>query len=163
LVYFIHDDSPVSHADPRIAALLDFEPVPRKQPRRNGRIVAADFCVRQLTWIEVALDLGGKAMDILKMLKRADSDLLSIAATPMSLMLGDARRSFWLEKGEVDRPPPEPLGLHDDRVSTGIPNDYNSARDGDYNEWRRRRDEAEAMAAEAQRAWEEKAKADAEA
>jgi hypothetical protein len=64
---------------------------------------------------------------------------------------------------EPDRPPPPSLGRHDDEVSTGEPMEcqHDHARDGDHQGWRERAAEREAIAAEAQRAWEEKAKADA--
>jgi hypothetical protein len=77
--------------------------------RLEGRIVEADFFVRQLSFIEVALDLAsGDAFEALKSLRVGPLALIDIAATPASLMLDRARRMQWQELGEVDRPPPPP-------------------------------------------------------
>lgn len=136
-----------------------------RQARLEGRIVEADFYVRQLTWLEVALDLGGNADDLLKSLKRGGQDVMRIVATPMSTLLEKLRRAYWQEKGEVDRPPSSPLGRQGEGAAIGEapPWEYRRERDGDEKEWRRREDEKAALRAEAQQAWEEKARADAEA
>ncbi|HYI47171.1 MAG TPA: hypothetical protein VEX35_01790 [Allosphingosinicella sp.] len=133
--------------------------------RLEGRIVEADFYVRQLTWLEVVLDLGGKALELLKAMERGGSNAIDIVATPMSLLLAKVRRMQWMEKGEADRPELPALGDHDDEVSTGPPMEcqHIPERDGDFQGWPRRSDEAAAVAAEAQKAWEEKARAEAEA
>ncbi|HMG47885.1 MAG TPA: hypothetical protein VK614_10545 [Allosphingosinicella sp.] len=133
--------------------------------RLAGRIVEADFYVRQLTWLEVALDLGGGGAKALKMLERGDHHAGQIVATPMSVLLGEVRRAVWAKMDEPDRPPRPSLGRHDDEISTGAPMEcqYDPARDGDRAGWPQRGGEREAIAAEAQRAWEEKAKADAAA
>lgn len=130
--------------------------------RLEGRIVEADFTVRQLSWLEVVLDLGGKARQVLELLQRGDRSPFAIVSTPISELLGMVRRRIWLEKGEADRPPPPPLGRHDARASYGAPLYYDPEKDGDFREWDRRRKENERLAAEAQRAWEEKARAEAE-
>jgi hypothetical protein len=129
--------------------------------RLAGRIVEADFYVRQLTWLEVALDLGGGGVAALKALKRGDHHAGEIVATPMSVLLGEVRRAVWAKMDEPERPPPPPLGEHDEEVSIGEPWWYSHERDGPEKEWRRRRDEDEQLAAEAQRLWEEKARKDA--
>jgi hypothetical protein len=131
--------------------------------RLEGRIVEADFTVRQLAWLEVVFDLGGKAGKVLEMLKRGDHGPRDIVATPMSALLGQLRRRIWAEKGEADRPPPPELGRHDAQASFGEPHWHDPEKDGDYGEWLRRRREQERLAAEAQRDWEEKARAEAEA
>jgi hypothetical protein len=133
--------------------------------RLEGRIVEADFYVRQLTWLEVALDLGGGGVAALKALKRGGRHAGQIVATPMSLLLGDVRRAIWARLGEPERPPPPPLGRHDDEISTGEPMEcqYDPARDGDHAGWRQRAAEREEIAAEAQHLWEEKARKEAAA
>ena len=131
--------------------------------RLDGRIVEADFYVRQLTFIEIVFDLGGRAQELLEGLRSGGAGLLDIAATPGAALLEKVRRALWMEKGEADRPPPAPLGDHDDARGTGGRTWYNSERDGDYEAWRRRQDEQRRLAAEAQAAWEERAKAEAEA
>ncbi len=132
-----------------------------RESRLAGRIVEADFYVRQLTAIEIILDLGGKAQPLLETLKRGDIPALQVVATPATVLLDRVRRAYWQELGEADRPPPPALGQHDHAVSTGVPSHYRPDRDGDYADWCRRQDEARARAAEAQAAWEEKARADA--
>jgi hypothetical protein len=135
-----------------------------REARLEGRIVEADFTVRQLTWLEVALDLGGNSIELLHELKRGDVDAMNIVATPMSVLLDDVRRTYWAEKGEPERPPLAPLGRHQGGVSTGHPpeHQYWPERDGTFQDWQRGPSETQRLAAEAQRAWEEKARADAE-
>lgn len=136
--------------------------VAERKYRLEGRIVAADYTVRQLAWMEIVFDLGGRAMKLLKALECGDHPLFKIAATPISEYLGQVRRGIWLEKGEADRPPPSPLGPRDGRCAIDPPSEYRPERDGDHREWESRREEQRALAAEAQRAWEEKARAEAE-
>jgi hypothetical protein len=83
----------------------------------------------------------------------------------MSLYLGQVRRAYWESCGEPERPPPAPLGNHDDQVATGRPMgpQHWPERDGDRFGDSQQREEHLRRNAEAQRAWEEKAKADAEA
>lgn len=131
-----------------------------RECRLEGRIVEADFYVRQLSWLEVVLDIGGNSIDVLNGLKRGGVNVMNIVATPMSLLLNSARRYYWAETDERERPPFADLGLHDDEVSTGPWTSHSTPRDGEYGEWRRRKDEEAAMAAEAQRLWEEKARTD---
>lgn len=133
-----------------------------RECRLEGRIVEADFYVRQLSWLEVVFDLGGRATKILPILKRDDRSVFDIAATPMSEWLARVRRRVWLERGEADRPPPRPPGPRTRSCEVDPPNAHEPKRDGDYREWLRRREEEEKLAAEAQRAWEEKARADSE-
>lgn len=134
-----------------------------REVRLSGRIAEADFYVRQLTVMEIALDLGHQAFSLVKSLRQGELGLLDIAATPMSLYLDGVRRSIWAEAGEPDRPPLSPLGEHDGEAATGDPTTYWSPRDGDPRQWKQRQREKQALAAEAQIAWEEKARADAEA
>jgi len=134
-----------------------------RSARLDGRIVEADFYVRQLSWMEIVFDLGGRAVQVLKTLRRDDLTPFDIVATPMSEMIAGLRRGIWLERGEADRPPPRPPGPRGRFCETDPPNGHQPERDGDYREWLRRQDEEEALAAEAQRAWESKARADSEA
>jgi hypothetical protein len=135
-----------------------------RQCRLEGRIVAADFAVRQASWLELVLCLGGKAMDVLKHIKAGDHDLLDVVSSPMSGILAKARRQYWLEKGEADRPPPPPLGRHDDSFATGPATYYRNEPGGpDFQTWAREQDEEARLAAEAQREWEAKARAESEA
>lgn len=135
--------------------------------RLEGRIVEADFYVRQLTWLEVTLDLaelGDKAVELFKGLSRGERNLRDIAATPMSVVLDTLRRSYWRRHGEPERPPLPPLGHHDDACAVGEPleSQHWAERDGEGFGPSPQRDEHLSRNAEAQRAWESKAKADAE-
>jgi hypothetical protein len=131
-----------------------------RRARLEGRIVEADYYVRQLTCIELILDVGGRTRLLLDNLRPGDLHLIQVSATPGSALLEQARRAVWLEKEELDRPPPAPLGRHTDSHATGR-DDYDPERDGDYEEWRRRRKEEQRLAAEAQAEWERRAKAEA--
>ncbi|HYI47169.1 MAG TPA: hypothetical protein VEX35_01780 [Allosphingosinicella sp.] len=135
-----------------------------RRARLAGRVVEADLHVRQLAYMEIVLAVGGRAQQLLDEMKHGDLHLVQIVATPLSTLLERTRRAIWQEKGEADRPPPAPLGAHDESRATGEPShrNYNSARDGDYNQWCRREDAKAALASEAQKAWEEKARAEAE-
>jgi hypothetical protein len=132
--------------------------------RLDGLIVSADFYVRQLTCIEVMLDLCGNAHELLQGLRRGGKWPLEIVATPISVLLDNARRLYWAERGEPERPPLPPLGRHTGDVAIGETSHcaYTPADDGPEQDWKRREDEKAALAAEAQRAWEEKARADSE-
>jgi hypothetical protein len=134
-----------------------------RECRLAGRIVEADYYVRQLTFIELVLDLGGHAEDLFKMFRSGDIDIYRTIGTPVSVYLDRVRRDYWREKGEPDRLPMPMLGEHDDKRAKGQRESeyYNVARDGDYQAWLARKERMAALQAEAQLLWEEKAKADA--
>ncbi|MGQ0588597.1 MAG: hypothetical protein ACT4N8_03560 [Sphingosinicella sp.] len=136
-----------------------------REARLAGRIVEADYYVRQLTWLEVALDLGGlgeHAVAMLMGLKRGERHAGQIAATPVSLLLDQLRRAYWEEEGGPERPPPPALGPHADAdASPGEPLECQWTGYGEAD--REARQRKEAIQAEAQRLWEEKAKTDAAA
>ena len=80
-----------------------------REARQNGRIVEADFTLRQITCTEIALDLmaegfGLSAFEAIRQVRRGGHDIFSIAETGMSRLLDDARRSAWVEAGEPERP-----------------------------------------------------------
>lgn len=131
--------------------------------RLDGRIVEADYYVRQLTFIEMMLDLGEKGPEVLDRLRRRDLHPVQIVATPMSVLLDSVRRDYWNEMDEPERPPLGELGEHDGEVSTGERCVHYPPPGADLRQWSRHHDEKAALAAEAQAAWEEKARADAEA
>lgn len=137
-----------------------------RKARLAGRIVEADFYVRQLTVLELALDGAGDIKALIALLSSGDPGrALDIVATPMSLLLDRHRRDCWREKGEPDRFPLPDLGRHDEAAAYGERgySHYSGAEDGDYKTWLRRRDALAAERAEAQRLWEEKAAKEAEA
>jgi hypothetical protein len=131
-----------------------------RQARLDGYIVAADHYCRQLTVIEVLLDLGG-GWDFQQAIEeRCGVHLVDIAATPLSMLFDEVRREKWAELGEPRRPPPP---SHDELVE----------RDGfymakgemftgtgdikDFYQWQRDLAEKHRQAAEAQVAWEAEA------
>lgn len=135
-----------------------------RDARLSGRIVEADFCVRQLSWFEVVLSLGGRAHELLLRLRGGDIHPGRIVATPASLLLADARRGLWAQMGEPERPPEPELGRHDDEIATGPAMECQRTDPHlSHSEWHHRQEEKNALAAEAQRLWEEKARAEAEA
>ena len=129
-----------------------------REARLRGCIVEADFYVRQLGWFDVVLDLAGRgveAMEMIRGLTRDDLHAGRIVATPVSLLLDHARRSLWAKFGEPERPPPPELGLTNGaQVSTGGRSE---------NTWPLPSQAELAMRAEAQALWEDKARKDAAA
>jgi hypothetical protein len=90
---------------------------------------------------------------------------IDIVATPASSALDSVRRAFGREKGEPVRPLAPPLGRRRGEIALGEQPDYQyfRERDGDQDAWRAREDAKAALRAEAQRAWEGSARAEAEA
>jgi len=138
--------------------------------RLAGRIVEADFYVRQVTFIEVMVDLvSGDGWGWLVRARFGEPHaqavhLVSIAETAMSRLLDQARRDYWAEGGEPERPPlPTEEQLFDHgRFKTGLQEVF-WPEDGNINAQRRAKDAEYAEAARAQIAWEEKARAEAAA
>lgn len=77
-----------------------------REARLRGEIVAADFYLRQLTHIEVSIDLvaDGDGMSILREAQLDGHPLLRIAETRMSKLLDDARHLYWISQGDPPRP-----------------------------------------------------------
>ena len=81
-----------------------------REARLAGEIVAADFYLRQITMIEVTFDLiaarfGEDARQVLAELRRGDHSIMHIASTPLTDWLDRARRMWWKDEGEPERPP----------------------------------------------------------
>jgi len=136
--------------------------------RLAGKVVEADFYVRQITFLEVMIDLAGDG-DGWQVLRDLRLDVppfgrrlpVEVAETPMSRLLDEARREQWAEAGEPERPPlPPPEQLADcGRFSTGA---HESFRGGpDIKERMRAKDAEYRAAAKAQVEWEEKARREA--
>ena len=136
--------------------------------RLAGRVVEADFYVRQVTVLEVCLDLvSGDAWKLLADLRVDDPPfdrrmIVEVAETPMSRLLDEARREQWAEAGEPERPPlPGPGELADrGRFSLGVQEGFGGP---DFKERQRAREADYAAAARAQLEWEEKARTEAAA
>jgi hypothetical protein len=85
-----------------------------RSARLSGDVVAADFALRQVTWLEVAFDLmsNGHGLDAwraIQDIRRDGHSVLQIAETEMSRILDEARRAQWTDMGEPPRPehPPQ--------------------------------------------------------
>lgn len=98
-----------------------------RESRLAGRIVEADYYLRQLTHIEVMIDLAsqGHGLDRLKDFRESGRHITDIAETPMSRILGQARRAQWAEIGDPPRPehPPRRYLEHHGHFSTE-PSEY---------------------------------------
>jgi hypothetical protein len=136
-----------------------------REARLSGRVSEADFYVRQITWLEVAMDIGGKGEAVAewwRTLKLGHRFAGNIVATPASVMLDYLRRGFWDDMGEPQRPPPPPLGRHDDTCAWGMTPESETCPERDGRGYDR-----PGLApylernAEAERAWRQRAEADA--
>ena len=80
-----------------------------REARLAGEIVAADFYLRQITVHEVMIDLlssgfGLDPRDVLAKLRRGQHGVNQIASTWLSDWMDRARREWWREEGEPERP-----------------------------------------------------------
>ena len=80
-----------------------------REARLAGRIVEADFTLRQVTFIEVMLDLGAArlgmdAEEALHQLRRGGHGLTQIVSTPLADWLDRLRRDYWEAQGDPPRP-----------------------------------------------------------
>lgn len=131
-----------------------------REARLAGKVVAADFYVRQLTSLEVMLDfMGTDGFKALRNFRDRNPGLIDIAETPFSRILDEARRAFWSERGEPPRPehPPRRYLVDQGSFSTeplecirGGPPEDREAQQAAFDE-RHRRD------AQAQLEWEAQA------
>jgi hypothetical protein len=85
-----------------------------RSARIGGRVVEADFYLRQITCLEISFDLlteraGKDAWEAIAQCRRGGHGILQIGDTPMSRLLDNARREQWAIMGEPARPehPPE--------------------------------------------------------
>ncbi|MEA3045264.1 MAG: hypothetical protein QOH47_3102 [Sphingomonadales bacterium] len=91
-----------------------------RRARLEGRIAEADFYLRQITMLEVALDtVSGHGMALLRDIRLGGHDLLHVAETEMSKQLDEARRRHWETCGDPPRPefPPRHLLVEHDGFS----------------------------------------------
>jgi hypothetical protein len=134
--------------------------------RLAGRIAEADFYVRQITAIEISLDLlvapNRNLVEVFGELAKARGDrrLPCIAETVMSRLLDDARRVHWANMGEPVRPEPPPDEEMIDRGWIRLIRRGFATEDGrSFADWKA----LYADAAKAQVEWEAKARAEAAA
>ena len=100
-------DPEVDAAGKRLLALYATKLVHERDYRMKGEIIAADFTLRQASWIEVVIECGS-ATGLVAMLDatRFGPGLLSIVDTPSSRFLESIRRKHWELMGEPERPAP---------------------------------------------------------
>lgn len=117
--------------------------------RLAGEIVAADYTLRQLTHIELILDMGGRSMALLDRWTQAESSSAfkpELWSSPISEHLDERRQAIWEAMAE----PPRPALPHGDRHPP-----RHSLRGGETIEERHRMQRAvEAKIAALQREWE---------
>jgi hypothetical protein len=94
----------------RIGAKFMRKVAAEREARLAGEIVAADFYLRQVTFMEVLFDLSASGLgldphEVLRGLRRGQHSILDIAATSLSDWLDASRRKWWAEEGEPERPP----------------------------------------------------------
>jgi hypothetical protein len=83
-----------------------------RRSRLEGRIAEADLYLRQVTMLEVAMDVtSGDGMALLRDARLGGFDLLAVAETEVSKLLDDARRRYWAECGDPPRPDYPPRHL----------------------------------------------------
>ncbi len=131
-----------------------------RQARMKGEIVAADYYLRQLTWLEVAVDcLGGDMLRLLTEWRSGDYSLVDIAETPRSRVLGEIRRDVWAEAGDPPRPehPPRRFLVEEDGFSIEPLEYCGGGQEGSFHEQIARFDEQHRRDALAQLEWERQA------
>ncbi|HET8612412.1 MAG TPA: hypothetical protein VFL92_06560, partial [Sphingomonas sp.] len=122
--------------------------------RRSGHVVAADYTLRQLTHIELILDIGGRSQAMIETLTTVlgeDGRRKELYASPFSEYADTLRRLAWHDAGEPERPPLDFPEHAPHTAMTGGPD--HAERDA------ARREAEEAMAA-AQAKWEAAARPD---
>ena len=77
--------------------------------RLSGDVVAADFYLRQITFLEVMLEMTSKAFGwdvqaVLSKLRRGDHHITAIVNTELSDWMDRSRRAWWAQEGEPERP-----------------------------------------------------------
>ncbi|HEY7810619.1 MAG TPA: hypothetical protein VIA98_09585 [Allosphingosinicella sp.] len=80
-----------------------------RKARLEGQIIAADWYLRQATWLEVMLDVtSGDGRRFLYEQRMRDHPV-DLAESPLSRLLGEVRRRQWAEMAEPERPehPPQ--------------------------------------------------------
>jgi hypothetical protein len=135
-----------------------------RDARLDGKIVEADFYLRQLTWLEVVLDIcSGDGAAYMRDYREGGHDLIDMAETPMSRILGNARRMVWQEEGEPDRPehPPRDRLVDHGRFSTEPQETTRGGLAKSHEQQKSEFEERHHQAAEEQLKWEARARAQA--
>lgn len=79
-----------------------------RRHRLAGEVAAADFTLRQLTHIELILDIGGRSQELIRFYTGEESPngsgRLEHNASPIGELLDERRREIWAEAGDPPRP-----------------------------------------------------------
>ena len=134
-----------------------------REARLAGRVVEADFTLRQVTCFEVMIDLvaeqlGTTGWQVLSEARRDGHNIFAIAQTPMSRMLDDARRAAWAEEGAPDRPEHPPRRYLDEHDNYTLEPSQHLTGGDDWKEQIAARDRQHAADAREQIAYEAKAR-----
>lgn len=136
-----------------------------REARLEGRIVEADLYVRQITWLEVALDMtSGDGLKLLRDYRCGELGLIQIAETPMARLLDAARRDHWVAAGDPPRPehPIRRLLIDHGRFSTEPVEYTEGGLELSHEEQRARFEAQHVRDAKAQVEWEAEARRDYE-
>ncbi|HEY0625714.1 MAG TPA: hypothetical protein VGD10_03165 [Allosphingosinicella sp.] len=139
-----------------------------RQARLEGKVIAADFYLRQICWIEAAMDLfsGSEGVgNLLLRYRHKGQHLIDIVETPYASLLNKVRRIHWAEAGEPPRPehPPRRYLQEHGGFSTEPLEFYSSGPPEFQEEQKRAFEERHARDAEELVRWEAQALKDAEA
>jgi hypothetical protein len=138
-----------------------------REARLAGRVVEADFFVRQVTAFEVYMEALVGETQVLKRIWELSIDgdpVLDVAETTMSRLLDTARREKWAELAEPRRPSSlEPGQMRERDGYRLFRSEVDVPRDGmKYADWVAAREAEYAAAARAQVEWEEQNRREAE-
>lgn len=119
--------------------------------RLAGHVVAADFTLRQLTHLELILDIGGRSQELIKEATEIESRYagggpVALNASPISELIAERRQAVWDKLADPPRPP---LDLSPQFPSHAEPRNGDTRKERDAG----RRDAVVKMAA-AQAVWE---------
>jgi hypothetical protein len=132
-----------------------------RDARLSGRIAEADYYIRQVTCLEVALDVvGGDGMEIFTAARMGQYNLFIIAETPMSKLLDALRREHWDQVGDPPRPQRPSHVLEDLGAFTIEPLECFRGSPEEHKAQKRSYEERYAADAAAQIAWEAAARED---
>jgi hypothetical protein len=137
-----------------------------REARLEGRIAEADFLIRQVTALEVALDVvSGNAIEQLHAAHTNGHLLIDVAETPITRLLDEARRAHWGACGDPPRPDrPAPwLKEDEDGYATEPTESYAGGTDQTIDEQQEAFLRRYAEAAREQVEWEAEARAAAQA
>ena len=139
-----------------------------REARVAGQIIRADFTLRQVTFLEIALDLtalhlGTSAWEVLREARLDGHNVFDIAETPFSRLLDAERRAVWEAAGDPPRPEHPPQRYLEQHDGYSLEPTQHIHGGDDRADQLARRDRQQAEDAKAQVEWEASARRDYEA